>query len=34
MVVVDGTAAGALRSIPGIYTHPHGPPQPIVLTRE
>jgi hypothetical protein len=23
-----------LRSIPGTYTHPDGPPQPIVLTRE
>jgi PKD repeat protein len=34
VVVVDGTAAGDLRSIPGTYTHPDGPPQPIVLTRE
>ena len=33
-VVIDGTAAGDLRSIPGTYTHPDGPPQPIVLTRE
>jgi hypothetical protein len=34
VVVIDGTAAGDLRSIPGTYTHPDGPPQPIVLTRE
>ena len=34
VVVVDGTAAADLRSIPGTYTHPDGPPQPIVLTRE
>jgi PKD repeat protein len=34
VVVVDGTAAGDLRSIPGTYTHPDGPPQPIVLSRE
>ena len=34
VVVIDGTAAGDLRTIPGTYTHPDGPPQPIVLTRE
>ena len=34
VVVVDGTAAGDLRSIPGTYTHPDGPPQAMVLTRE
>jgi len=34
VVVIDGTAAGDLRSMPGTYTHPDGPPQPIVLTRE
>ena len=34
VVVVDGTAAGDLRSIPGTYTHPDGPPQVMVLTRE
>ena len=33
-VVIDGTAAADLRSIPGTYTHPDGPPQPMVLTRE
>jgi len=33
-VVVDGTVKGDLRSIPGAYTHPDGPPQPIVLTRQ
>ena len=34
VVVIDGTAAGDLRSITGTYTHPDGPPQAIVLTRE
>jgi hypothetical protein len=34
VVVIDGTVAADLRSIPGTYTHPDGPPQPIVLTRE
>jgi PKD repeat protein len=34
VVVIDGTAAGDLRSIPGTYTHPDGPPQAMVLTRE
>jgi hypothetical protein len=33
-VVIDGTAAADLRSIPGTYTHPDGPPQPIVLTLQ
>jgi PKD repeat protein len=33
VVVIDGTAAGDLRSIPGTYTHPDGPPQAMVLTR-
>lgn len=32
-VVIDGTAGGDLLTIPGTYTHPDGPPQPIVLTR-
>lgn len=32
-VVIDGLAAGDLLTIPGTYTHPDGPPQPIVLTR-
>lgn len=34
VVVIDGTVAGDLRSIPGTYTHPDGPPQAMVLTRE
>jgi len=34
VVVIDGTAAADLRSIPGTYTHPDGPPQAMVLTRE
>lgn len=34
VVVIDGTAATDLRTIPGTYTHPDGPPQAIVLTRE
>lgn len=34
VVVIDGTPSGDLGSIPGTYTHPDGPPQPIVLTRE
>jgi PKD repeat protein len=33
-VVIDGTVAGDLRSIPGTYTHPDGPPQPMVLSRQ
>ena len=33
-VVIDGTAAGDLRAIPGTYTHPDGPPQAMVLTRD
>ena len=34
VVLIDGTAAADLRSIPGTYTHPDGPPQAMVLTRE
>jgi hypothetical protein len=34
VAVIDGTVAADLRSILGTYTHPDGPPQPIVLTRE
>jgi PKD repeat protein len=34
VVRIDGTAASDLRSIPGTYTHPDGPPQAMVLTRE
>jgi PKD repeat protein len=34
VVRIDGTAAGDLVSIPGTYTHPDGPPQAMVLTRE
>ena len=34
VVVVDGAATGDLRSIPGTYTHPDGPPLPMVLTRD
>jgi PKD repeat protein len=34
VVRIDGTAASDLRSIPGTYTHPDGPPQVMVLTRE
>jgi PKD repeat protein len=33
-VLIDGVAAGDLRSIPGTYTHPDGPPQAMTLTRE
>jgi hypothetical protein len=33
-VVVDGVASGDLRRITGTFTHPDGPPQPMVLTRE
>ncbi len=33
-VVIDGAAAGDLLSIPGTYTHPDGPPQPMVLARD
>jgi len=32
-VVIDGVAGGDLLSIPGTYTHPDGPPQPMVLVR-
>jgi len=32
-VVIDGVAGGDLLTIPGTYTHPDGPPQPIVLAR-
>jgi len=31
---IDGTAASDLRSIPGTYTHPDGPSQAMVLSRE
>ncbi len=34
VVLIEATAAGDLRSIPGTYTHPDGPPQAMVLTRE
>jgi len=34
VVVIDGIASGDLRSIPGTYTHPDGPPQAMFLTRE
>ena len=34
VVLIDGTGASDLRSIPGTYTHPDGPPQAMVLTRE
>ena len=34
VVRIDGTASGDLRSIPGTYTHPDGPPQAVVLSRE
>src|SRR6266571_3703983 len=34
VVVIDGAAAADLRAIPGTYTHPDGPPQAMVLTRE
>ena len=33
-VVIDGNAGGDLRAIPGTYTHPDGPPQAMVLTRQ
>ena len=33
VVVIDGTATPDLLQIPGTYTHPDGPPQPMVLTR-
>jgi len=32
-VVIDGTASGDLRRITGTFTHPDGPPQPMVLSR-
>ena len=34
VVRIDGTAGADLRAIPGTYTHPDGPPQAMVLTRE
>ena len=34
VVRIDGAAASDLRSIPGTYTHPDGPPQAMVLSRE
>ena len=34
VVVIEGAAAGDLRAIPGTYTHPAGPPQAMVLTRD
>src|SRR5260221_1679727 len=34
VVVIDGTATSDLLQIPGTYTHPDGPPQPMVLTRQ
>jgi len=34
VVRIDGTALDDLRSIPGTYTHPDGPPQAMVLSRE
>ncbi len=34
VVRIDGTAASDLRSIPGTYTHPDGPSQAMVLSRE
>jgi hypothetical protein len=34
LVVIDGMATGDLLQIPGTYTHPDGPPQPMVLTRQ
>ncbi|HET6898019.1 MAG TPA: PKD domain-containing protein [Vicinamibacteria bacterium] len=34
VVRIDGTAGDDLRAIPGTYTHPDGPPQAMVLTRE
>jgi len=32
-VVIEGVAGSDLRAIPGTYTHPDGPPQPMVLSR-
>jgi PKD repeat protein len=34
VVTIEGAAASDLRAIPGTYTHPDGPPQAMVLTRE
>jgi PKD repeat protein len=34
VVLIEGTAASDLRAIPGTYTHPDGPPQAMVLTRD
>ena len=34
VVVIDGTATSDLLQIPATYTHPDGPPQPMVLTRQ
>ena len=34
LVVIDGMATSDLLQIPGTYTHPDGPPQPMVLTRQ
>ena len=34
VVVIDGIATSDLLQIPGTYTHPDGPPQPMVLTRQ
>ena len=34
VVVIDGMATSDLLQIPGTYTHPDGPPQPMVLTRQ
>jgi len=34
LVVIDGIATSDLLQIPGTYTHPDGPPQPMVLTRQ
>jgi PKD repeat protein len=34
VVRIDGTASGDLGSIAGTYTHPDGPPQAMVLSRE
>ena len=33
-VVISGIADESLLSVSGTYTHPSGPPQPIVLSRE
>ena len=34
VVVIDGIATSDLLQIPGTYTHPDGPPQPMILTRQ